>query len=58
VLLSSAAAVLESPLVWLVGRASPERLAGFTLAAVSNSVLWAGVVYAAVFAATRKWSGS
>ncbi len=37
---SATVAVLEFPLVWAVRRLDRERLRGFELAAVGNSLLW------------------
>jgi hypothetical protein len=52
--LSSAAAVLEFPLVLLVRVLSPERHSFFFHAALANSLLWGAVLYAAVWAPLRR----
>ena len=43
---SAAATVLEFPFVWVVRRYSPDRHAGFTTAAIANSLLWGFVLFA------------
>ena len=48
--------VLEFPLVWTVRRLDRERLRGFELAAVGNSLLW-GAVLALVVQLVRPRSG-
>jgi hypothetical protein len=45
-LVSAVATVLEFPFVWAVRRYSPERHAGFTVAAIATSLLWGLVVTA------------
>jgi len=51
--ISTVATVLEFPFVWMVRRASPERHAGFTTAAIATSVLWSLVLCGGVGLVSR-----